>query len=77
MIIDEPLSWRVSAVIHKEKLDGYGNEPWTEDFKTKDEADLRKVALQAKGCVATVTPVLLTKSTRSKIRKKHQVQMFA
>jgi hypothetical protein len=74
-VIDDPIGWRLYALPPKEKLDGFTNEPWQEDFKTKAEADARKLILQAKDCVATVTPVFLSKST--KIRKKHQVKLFA
>jgi hypothetical protein len=76
-MIDDPIGWRLYALPPKEKLDGFTNEPWQEDFKTQAEAISRKLILQAKGCVATVTPVFLSRASRTKIRKKHQVKLFA
>lgn len=68
-VTDEPIGWRMSAVANPTKLSGVKAGAWCEDFGTKEAAIARKLTLQSRGFIATVTPRFVGEKTRSRLRQ--------
>lgn len=66
---DEPIGWRMSAIANAAKVSNLKPGAWCEDFASKEAAIARKLALQSRGFIATVTPRFIGEKTRTKLRQ--------
>ena len=69
-----PIGWEVAAVDARadfaESPKLYGPKPYRERFASKDLADARKLQLQSRGMIASVTPVFVVKAKQKALRER-------
>jgi hypothetical protein len=67
---DQVIGYRVHLLPPPpERVNGFTADPYSVDFKTKEEADNYKRQKQSEGWIANTSPVFLSPSVRGKKRK--------